>query len=152
MSNKRINQEQTVGKVLKLFISQNGDSNRILKEKCYLDTLGVIDDKFYNKEINRSVLISSLDSYALAKEHKITMEHGALGENILLDYNPYHLTVETQIKIGEVILEVTQGCTLCKSLTKVNNKLPKILKDDRGIFTKVIKSGYISVGDTVTIL
>ena len=143
---------QIVGKVIKLFISQTGNSNRIIKEKLYLDTAGVLSDKFYNKDINRSVLISSLASYDMALNNNISMPHGALGENILVDYNIYNLPIEKQIKIGEVILEITQNCTLCQSLTKVNNKLPKILKDDRGIFTKVVKSGYIYLDDEITII
>ncbi len=143
---------QIVGKVIKLFISQADNSSRITKEKLYLDNAGVLTDKFYNKDINRSVLISSHESYNIALKHNISIEYGALGENILTDYNPYHLPVEKQIQIGEVILEITQNCTLCKSLTKVDNKLPKILKDDRGIFTKVVKSGYIYIGDEITIL
>jgi len=152
MPSTLVNQEQTVGKILELFISQEGNSNRIVKEKLYLDSAGVIDDKFYNKDINRSVLISSLKSYNIADENNISISYGALGENILMNYNPYHLAVGTQIKIGEVILEISQSCTLCKSLTKVDKKLPKVLKNDRGVFTKVIKSGFIHQNDKITLL
>ncbi len=152
ISDTKNQHNQVVGKVIKLFISQANNSSRVLKKNLSLDSAGVLTDKFYNKDTNRSVLISSNESYNIALNHNISMEDGALGENILIDYNPYHLPVETQIQIGEVILEITQNCTLCKSLTKVNNKLPKILKDDRGIFAKVVTSGYIYIGDKITIL
>ena len=152
MKNKPIKQENTLGQVLKLFTSQKGDTKRSCKEKLYFDAFGIVNDKFYNKDIKRSVLISSLDSYTLAQKHDITMEHGLLGENILIDYNPYHLPIGTKLQIGEVLLEITQECTLCKSLTKIDNKLPKILKNDRGVFTKVIHSGFISKNDYITIL
>ncbi len=152
MSNINRKKNQVVGKVIKLFISQAGNSNRLIQEKLYLDHAGVSTDKFYNKDTNRSVLISSHDSYNIALKHEISMEYGALGENILIDYNIYNLPIEKQIQVGEVILEITQNCTLCKSLTRVDNRLPKILKNDRGIFTKVVKSGYIYIGDKITIL
>ncbi len=152
ISDTKNQHNQVVGKVIKLFISQANNSSRVLKKNLSLDSAGVLTDKFYNKDTNRSVLISSNESYNIALNHNISMEDGELGENILIDYNPYHLPVETQIQIGEVILEITQNCTLCKSLTKVNNKLPKILKDDRGIFAKVVTSGYIYIGDKITIL
>ena len=116
-----------------------------------MDKDGVVGDKFYAKELDRSVLISSIDSYLLAKESSIDMSYGSLGENIVMDYNPYSLPTGTKIKIGEVILEISQHCTLCKSLTKVDSKLPKLLKDDRGLFAKVIKSGTIYRGDKVYI-
>ena len=71
------------------------------------------------------------------------MKYGDLGENIIVDFNPYTLEENSQIKIGEVTLEISQHCTLCKSLAKVDSKLPKLLKNDRGVFAKVIQAGKI---------
>jgi MOSC domain-containing protein YiiM len=139
------------GEVLELFISIKGDSNRTSKFSIDMDRDGVVGDKFYAKELNRSVLISTIDSYLLAKRSNIDMDYGSLGENIIMDYNPYALPTGSKIKIGEVVLEISQHCTLCKSLTKVDSKLPKLLKDDRGLFAKVIKSGTIHRGDRVYI-
>ena len=79
------------------------------------------------------------------------MPYGSLGENILMDYNPYHLQVGDQIKVGELTLEITQNCTLCKGLSKVDSKAPKLLKDHRGIFAKTVTDGTISIADTVYI-
>ncbi|HHB94584.1 MAG TPA: MOSC domain-containing protein, partial [Campylobacterales bacterium] len=87
--------------------------------------------------------------YKMAKDKNIDLEYGLLGENLLIDYNPYSLTPKSQLLIGEVVLEIVQNCTICKSLTKIDNKLPKLLKDDRGVFAKVIKSGLISDGDKI---
>ncbi len=139
-----------VGNVSSLFYSTaNG---RTSTAELLLDTKGIIKDKHYNKNIDRSVLITSLDSYELVKSHGIDAPYSALGENILIDYNPYHLTVGTKLKIGKVTLEISQPCTLCKSLTKIDSKLPKLLKDDRGIFAKVMESGSIKEGDDIYLL
>jgi len=138
-----------IGKVISLFISQDGLSHRLEQESIEVDNNGIIDDKFYAKDIDRSILITSIDSYKLSKENGIDIEYSKLGENILIDYNPYHLPPKTQLIIGEAILEISQHCTICKSLSKIDTKLPKLLKDDRGIFAKVIKSGIISKDDRV---
>jgi len=140
-----------VGKVLDLFISRVGDSKRAKKLEITADKNGILEDKFYAKNIQRSILITTLDSYKLASQNGIFVERGSLGENILIDYNPYHLPIGSRLVIGKVILEITQNCTLCKSLTKVDKKLPKLLKDDRGIFAKIIKSGTITRGDIIYI-
>jgi MOSC domain-containing protein YiiM len=120
-----------------------------------VDKNGIVSDKFYAKNINRSVLISSEKSYKIASDNSIEMMYGDLGENILLDFNPYDLKEGTQLRIGSkensVILEISQHCTLCNSLSKVNSKLPKLLKDDRGIFAKVIQSGTIMINDSIYI-
>jgi len=141
-----------VGKTVALYLSIKGEKKRKERDSIELDIKGVIEDKFYAKDIDRSVLITSIESYNLSKEHNINLDNGILGENILIDYNPYHLPSGTQIQIGDVILEINQKCTLCKSLSTVNNKLPKLLKDDRGIFAKVIQSGKINIGDKIYLL
>jgi MOSC domain-containing protein YiiM len=145
-----MSREILVGKILGLFVSKRGV--RVSKREITVDKSGVWEDKFYGKEPDRSVLITSLQSYRLAQDRGISIEYGSLGENILMDYNPYNLLVGTQIRIGEVVLEISQNCTLCKSLTKIDNRLPKLLKDDRGVFAKVIKSGFIYSDDKIYVM
>ena len=139
-----------VGKILELFYST--DNGRVNTEKLSLDKKGVVEDKYYNKNIQRSVLIASIYSYNLAKKHNIEAHYSSLGENLLIDYNPYHLKPGAKLQIGGLILEISQNCTLCNSLAKVDSKLPEILKDDRGIFAKVIKEAVISKGDNIYLL
>ncbi len=143
---------KNVGKVTTLFISVQGSSTRIEKELFNLDPKGIIEDKYYDTNINRSVLLTSEASYALASKHNITFPFGSLGENILMDYNPYHLIPGDQLRIGEVILEISQNCTMCDHLSKIDENLPTLLKDDRGIFAKVIEGGMIKKGDGITLL
>jgi len=139
------------GKVLKIFITKNDkDKTRLLKENIYLDENGIIDDKFYAKDIDRSILITSKESYELSLRNNINIEYGSLGENLLIDINPYHLNHLDKIIIGDTVLEITQHCSLCKGLSNINSKLPKLLKNDRGIFAKVIQGkSTISIGDIV---
>lgn len=145
---------KNVGKILKLFISikdENGETESIEKDKISLDSEGVLNDKFYAKDPHRSILLSSIESYRIAQENNLKMPYGSLGENILMDYNPYHLQVGDQIKVGELTLEITQNCTLCKGLSKVDSKAPKLLKEHRGIFAKTVTDGTIKIADTVYI-
>ncbi len=138
-----------VGKVLRLFTSKSGTSERFLEQKLLLDTNGVLDDKFYSKNIERSVLIASTASYDLVSTYGIEMPFGYLGENILLDYNPYALEVGTKLKIGSAILEISQHCTICNHLTTIDVKIPTLLKNDRGVFAKVVQDGKINNEDKV---
>lgn len=143
---------KNVGKVTTLFISVQGSSSRMEKESFNLDPKGVTEDKYYDTNINRSVLLTSEASYALAGKHNITLPFGSLGENILMDYNPYHLVPGDQLRIGEVLLEISQNCTMCDHLSQIDESLPTLLKNDRGIFAKVIEGGTIKKGDEITLL
>lgn len=150
---KRSSILKPIGKITQLFISKQGHSSRIRKKTLSLNTLGIKEDKFYNKDTQRSILMTSQDSYTLMEQHNITVPYGTLGENILIDFNPYHLKPGTQFKVGEnVLLEISQYCTICNHLSAIDQHLPKLLKNDRGIFAKVLKEGVIAQGDNIYML
>lgn len=142
-------QKHIVGTVISLFISVEGTSGRLEKECVEADEKGIREDKYYNTHIQRSVLVTSLASYTLANEHHIEMPFGSLGENLLIDFNPYHLRAGDKLQIGDVILEISQNCTMCDHLSKIDAQLPTLLKDDRGIFAKVIQGGEIKKEDEI---
>ena len=143
---------QLVGEVLELFISEQSKSERTAKSLIELNQDGVVNDKFYAKNRERSVLITTIESYGMAREENIYIDYGTLGENILMDYNPYGLAMGKQIQVGEVLLEVTQNCTICNHLSAIDIKLPILLKEDRGIFVKVVETGFIAKGDKIYLL
>ena len=141
------------GKVLALFHALKGEEGRFESDAIDIDERGIIGDKFHGRNPDRTILITSQSaSYGLAAAEGITMPFGSLGENIVIDISPYHLQAGQQIRIGETLLAVTQNCTLCSGLGKVNAKLPELLKEDRGIFVKTVRSGKIRKGDAVHLL
>jgi len=143
--------KSNTGTVLELFLSKK-DVGKESRTEILLDENGIVEDKFYAKDTSRSILIASIESYLLAEQHGIDAQYGSLGENILVNINPYHLNKGDVLSVGEVELEITQNCTICNSLAKIDAKLPKILKSNRGIFAKTLKNGKIRKGDTVSIL
>ena len=138
------------GKVLKLYISTGNPAHpRQETEILHVDPKGIEGDKFYAKDANRAILLSSTKSYTMAHESGIALPEGKLGENIYIDIDPYTLKPGDRLTIGNVEFEVTQNCTLCKGLSQIDSKLPKLLKDDRGIFIQALSSGSISLNDPV---
>lgn len=145
-------QKQILGKVKKLFISHESAPSSSSVSQMEVDKYGIKESKFYNKKIDRSVLLSSLHAYALCLNKNIDIKYGELGENLLLDFNPHTLDLKSQLSIGSCILELTIPCTLCKGLSTIDPALPQLLEHDRGVFFRVIKEGIISEADTVYLL
>lgn len=144
--------ELNKNKVLKLFISIKGGKKRLSKDILYLDEKGVLDDKFYAKDSNRLILITSTDAYKIAQDNRIQLEYGDLGENILIEGSIERLKVGQKFKIGEAVLQITQNCTLCNGLSLLDKKLPNLLKKDRGIFAKAVTSkSVIKISDVIKI-
>ena len=138
-------------RVLSLFVSVDDEKKRVCKDALVLDDKGVSGDKFYAKNANRLILITSVAAYALARSNGVDLEYGSLGENILVDHDINCLAIGDQFKIGDMLLEVTQNCTLCNGLSILDPKLPEVLKKDRGIFVKAITSGIIKKDDIIRI-
>jgi len=138
-------------KVLNVYISSKEKVTTSINE-IVLNTKGVVGDKFYDKNKQRSILISSTHSYKMTQANKINIQYGDLGENILVNFNPYNLSNDTKLKIGNVILQITQKAPICNHLSKLDKKLPFLLKDDRGIFAKVIKGGTININDSIEVI
>lgn len=139
--------KEELGSVIGLCVSK--EQKREKTDSLHVELDGVKGDKFKGKDINRSVLLVCEYSYQLAKENSIKLSYGELGENILLDFNPYSFEAGTKLQIGEVLLEISQKSSLCPSLSKISSKLPKLLKDKRGVFTKVINPGIIHSEDSI---
>ncbi len=76
----------------------------------------------------------------------IDINYGELGENILIDFNLDLLEIGMKLKIGEVVLEIAHNCTICDHLSKINKEVPTLLKNDRGVFAKVVVAGLIKKG------
>lgn len=141
------------GRALALFRAIQGHEGRREAQSITIDTDGILGDKYYGKHPNRTILITSeAASYALAASEGIIMPLGSLGENIVVDIDLYQLPAGTQLKIGATVVAITQNCTLCNSLSKVDERLPELLKADRGIFVKTVQGGKIRKGDSVVIL
>ena len=137
----------TLGCVKQLFITTQ--HSRLSKINIEVDKNGIIEDKYYDKNINRSILLSSTKAYDLIKSKDISVDFGALNENIIVDFDPYNLELGANILIEDAILQITAHCTLCNSLKKIDDTAPELLKNDRGVFAKVIKRGTISLNSPI---
>jgi MOSC domain-containing protein YiiM len=139
-------------KIIKLFISKIDSKKRVNTKQLIVDKFGIYEDKFYKKDINRSILLTSINAYNIALKNNIDISYGLLGENILFDFDIHHLKIGTKIALGTTILEITQQCTICNHLNTIHDDLPEILKYDRGIFAKTISKGIINIGDDIKII
>ena len=137
-------------KILKLFIANQETKQMDEVQTIKLVLGGVVGDKYFGRE-NREVLLTSLYGYELASQHNINMSYGTLGENILTDMNLKNLQLGDRLQIGETLLEISMLCPVCTHLSVIKPELPKLIKEDRGIFAKVIQGGEIFINDTIII-
>ncbi len=118
---------------------------RLMLEEGY----GIRGDKFAGKALDQTVMIVGTKAYALAEEAGVILEPGSLGENILIDGDPHALPVGTQLRIAEALLEITEACTLCDHLSVFDRRLPRLVRRDRGVYCRILRSGSVTADDRV---
>ena len=146
-----MNKKKLLGKVLNLLIESENDKIRKQKKLVFIDENGIIGDKFYKKDKDRSILVSSITSYDIVKNQNIKINYGDLKENIIFNFDVFALKTGTKLYINESIIQIFQQCTICNHLEKIDKTLPLLLEKHRGLFVKVLKSGSISKNDLVYI-
>ncbi len=141
--------KKILGKVLYTFSAIKGSSGlpRPQVEKLVLkEGYGIENDKFAGDELHKTVMIIGKKSYDMAKEEGIELQKGSYGENILFDFDPHTLQVGDRLQIADALIEITEKCTLCNHLSVFGAKLPKLIKNHRGLYCKIIKGSEITRG------
>ena len=78
---------------------------------------------------------------------------GKFAENITTQgIELYTLPVGTQLKIGDVLLEVTQIGKECHRHCQIYEQVGKCIMPSEGIFAKVMREGTIDTGDEINVL
>lgn len=141
-----------LGNVVDTFSAPKGFKGSVRPKVEKLEMIkdhGIKDDKFAAKDIERSVMIVGTIAYDIAKENNIELEHGSLGENILMDFDPHTLDVGDTIQIQDVKLQLTEECSVCSHLGVHDKRLPKLVAKHRGVYCKILDDGIIKKGQEI---
>ncbi|MCB2352677.1 MOSC domain-containing protein [Clostridium estertheticum] len=77
---------------------------------------------------------------------------GKFAENITTEgIILYELPIGTKLKIGEVVLEVTQIGKECHAGCEIMKLVGDCIMPREGIFAKVLEAGYIKAGDDILV-
>ena len=144
---------EPLGEVIGTFSAKKGQCGLPRPKVDFLKAIkdyGIENDKFALKDLNSTVMIVGVYSYKQALKNGIDLQEGSLGENILLSFNPHDLKEGTFLKVGDAVLQIIQKCTICNHLAIFGKNLPTVLEDCRGLYCKIVKSGKIKKGMSIT--
>ncbi|MCI1944364.1 MOSC domain-containing protein [Clostridium luticellarii] len=81
------------------------------------------------------------------------LSSGKFAENITTEgIVLYELPVGTLLKVGEVIMEITQIGKECHSGCAIRKQVGDCIMPREGVFAKVLKDGWINAGDSITLI
>ena len=144
-----------MGKIEAINISNISEANTFYVNQAYLEKgKGIVNDRYYEnfKEKKEQVTLISLEEInAFNNQVNQNIEPKDFRRNIIVSGIDLNKLIDKQIKINQVILKIYEICQPCKYLQD-RLKLPslvKLLVDKSGVRAEIIKSGNLSVGDTI---
>jgi len=144
-----------MGKIEAINISNISEANTFYVNQAYLEKgKGIVNDRYYEnfKEKKEQVTLISLEEInAFNNQVNQNIEPKDFRRNIVVSGIDLNKLIDKQIKINQVILKIHEICQPCKYLQD-RLKLPslvKLLVNKSGVRAEIIKSGNLSVGDTI---
>ena len=144
-----------MGKIEAINISNISEANTFYVNQVYLEKgKGIVNDRYYEnfKEKKEQVTLINLEEInAFNNQVNQNIEPKDFRRNIIVSGIDLNKLIDKQIKINQVILKIHEICQPCKYLQD-RLKLPslvKLLVNKSGVRAEIIKSGNLSVGDTI---
>lgn len=111
-----------------------------------------IDTDAHAGNWHRQVSLLSYEKIEEFKNAGAQVEPGSFGENLIVEgINLKSMPIGTIIRIGGVILEVTQIGKQCHHHCLIYKKMGDCIMPREGIFARVLHGGDVSVGDSVKV-
>ena len=142
-----------MAKVVSINISKDkGVIKEPIKEGMFLEHFGLKDDA-HAGDWHRQVSLLAEESIDKMKKTLPELKHGDFAENITTEgLVLYELPIGTILKVGQVILKVTQIGKECHAGCAIKQQVGKCVMPKEGIFATVEKSGIIKEGDNIEIM
>ena len=125
-------------------------------------TLVALLNRFYDVTEGRITIdgndLRDVTQDSLARQTAMVLQEpflfsGTIRENITISGLPIHrLPVGQQLQIGtQVVLEITGLCKPCPRMDEIRDGLQTTLEGQRGVLTRTIQGGELTIGDAVTV-
>lgn len=141
-----------MGEVMGICISEKRGTAKVeVDEANLIEDFGIEHDA-HAGNWHRQVSLLSFETREAFKVRGAEIDDGAFGENIIVSgIDLIHLPVGTQIKSGDVLLEVTQIGKECHSHCEIYHRMGECIMPTNGIFTRVLHGGTLKKGDQIQV-
>lgn len=139
-----------MAKVLAVCISPNKGTSKIpIQYGIFIESYGIQGDAHADNG-HRQVSLLAVES--INKMNVKGLGYGLFAENITTEgLVLYELPIGTRLRIGEVLLEVSQIGKECHQGCKVREKTGDCVMPREGIFAIVLKGGIVRAGDKIVV-
>ena len=142
------------GKLTGVYVgSRKGEGKTQVESAELVAGHGLRGDSHAGRDPDRQVSLFASETLREIQNEGFEASAGSLSanlftENIDLD----SLKPGARLRLGEAVIEIAEARRPCRSITKIDNRLPKRLFGQCGQVGRIIKSGVARVGEEVEIM
>lgn len=142
------------GEVLAVCISpEKGTKKRPVAVGYFQADYGLIGDGHAEKGGLRQVSLLSEESILYMRGLGLKVGPGDFAENLTIrGIKISDLKPGTKLRVGEVVLEITQIGKECHSRCAIYRQVGDCIMPREGVFAKVVKGGQVRAGDQVEVI
>lgn len=141
-----------MGEIKAICISEKRGTAKIPVQEATLIADWGIEKDAHAGNWHRQVSLLSYQAVEDFKAQGADVLPGAFGENLLVDgFDFPSLPVGTRLKVGDVLLEMTQIGKECHSHCAIYHQVGHCIMPTNGVFAKVLRGGVIKVSDELTL-
>lgn len=118
----------------------------------FIENLGIAGDAHAGFQ-HRQISLLALESIEKMRKQGLDVNPGDFAENLTtVGIDLPRLAVGTKLRIGEVILAVSQIGKVCHTRCNIYYQAGDCVMPKEGIFATVLSGGIVSVGDPIEVL
>jgi MOSC domain-containing protein YiiM len=146
--------DDLTGKLAGVYVgSRKGEGKTSVESAELIADHGLRGDSHAGRDTDRQVSLFAVETLRAIRNEGFDVSAGSLNANLFtenIDLNS--LNPGARLRIGEAIIEIAEERKPCRSITKIDNRLPKRLFGQCGQVARIVKSGVARVGDEVEIM
>jgi MOSC domain-containing protein YiiM len=143
------------GKIIAVCISPQKQTKKDnIKKGTLKANYGLVGDAHSSSATHRQVSLLALESIHKMREIGLNVNPGDFAENLTTSgIELTSLSIDTQVRVGEeVILVISQIGKECHNRCAIYEQAGDCIMPREGIFAKVLKGGYVKIGDEIKVI
>jgi MOSC domain-containing protein YiiM len=142
------------GKVVGVYVgSRKGEGKTSVESAELVSGHGLSGDSHAGRDPDRQVSLFAAETLREIRNEGFEVSAESLSANLITEnIDLDSLKPGARLRVGEAIIEIAEARKPCRSITKIDNRLPKRLFGRCGQVGRIVNSGVARVGDEVEII
>lgn len=142
------------GKLTGVYVgSRKGEAKSAARQAELVPGHGLRGDSHAGGDPDRQVSLFSTEVLDALKAEGFAISPETISANLLIEkIGLDSLKPGTRLRVGETLIEIVEPRRPCRSITRIDNRLPRMLYGKCGQLGRILEGGTVRSGDEIEIM